>query len=57
MSTLTTLYMTISDVSRIRFLNILFIFSKGKLERTAVLKAVCSGFKETTEPSVCLSGG
>ncbi|KAG4990551.1 Vacuolar-sorting receptor 6 [Glycine soja] len=29
---------------------------RGKLERTAVLKAVCSGFKETTEPSVCLSG-
>nr|KYP60200.1 Vacuolar-sorting receptor 7 [Cajanus cajan] len=29
---------------------------RGKLERTSVLKAVCSGFKETTEPSVCLSG-
>ncbi|MED6143341.1 Vacuolar-sorting receptor 6, variant 2 [Stylosanthes scabra] len=29
---------------------------RGKLERSAVLKAVCSGFKETTEPPVCLSG-
>ncbi|KAK7329382.1 hypothetical protein VNO77_23545 [Canavalia gladiata] len=29
---------------------------RGKLERSAVLKAVCAGFKETTEPSVCLSG-
>ncbi|KAI4332088.1 hypothetical protein L6164_017025 [Bauhinia variegata] len=29
---------------------------RGKLERTAVLKAVCAGFKEGTEPSVCLTG-
>lgn len=29
---------------------------RGKLERTAVLKGICSGFKETTEPRVCLSG-
>jgi hypothetical protein len=29
----------------------------GKLERTAVLKAVCAGFKEGTEPRVCLSQG
>lgn len=29
---------------------------RGKLERTAVLKAICAGFKETTEPQVCLSG-
>ncbi|KAK4801620.1 hypothetical protein SAY86_022107 [Trapa natans] len=29
---------------------------RGKLERTAVLKALCAGFKETTEPAVCLSG-
>ncbi|KAL8540451.1 hypothetical protein ACS0TY_001887 [Phlomoides rotata] len=29
---------------------------RGKLERGAVLKALCSGFEETTEPSVCLSG-
>lgn len=28
---------------------------RGKLERTAVLKAICAGFKETTEPSICLS--
>ncbi|CAA0823805.1 Vacuolar-sorting receptor 6 [Striga hermonthica] len=29
---------------------------RGKLERGAVLKAICAGFKETTEPPVCLSG-
>ncbi|XP_051133954.1 vacuolar-sorting receptor 3-like [Andrographis paniculata] len=29
---------------------------RGKLEKGAVLKAICSGFEETTEPSVCLSG-
>ncbi|XP_057429809.1 vacuolar-sorting receptor 6-like [Lotus japonicus] len=29
---------------------------RGKLERTSVLKAVCAGFKESTEPPVCLSG-
>ncbi|XP_045788317.1 vacuolar-sorting receptor 6-like [Trifolium pratense] len=29
---------------------------RGKLERTSVLKAICAGFKETTEPQVCLSG-
>ncbi|KAI9401057.1 hypothetical protein POPTR_001G075600v4 [Populus trichocarpa] len=28
---------------------------RGKLERAAVLKALCSGFKETTDPPVCLS--
>uniref|UniRef100_A0A1J3HNY9 Vacuolar-sorting receptor 5 n=3 Tax=Noccaea caerulescens TaxID=107243 RepID=A0A1J3HNY9_NOCCA len=28
---------------------------RGKLERRAVLKAICSGFKERTEPSICLS--
>jgi hypothetical protein len=31
--------------------------SEGKLERAAVLKALCSGFKETTDPPVCLSSG
>lgn len=31
--------------------------SEGKLERTAVLKAICAGFKETSEPAICLSGG
>uniref|UniRef100_A0A803N4L4 EGF-like calcium-binding domain-containing protein n=1 Tax=Chenopodium quinoa TaxID=63459 RepID=A0A803N4L4_CHEQI len=30
---------------------------RGKLERSAVLKAVCSAFKETTDPPICLSGG
>ncbi|XP_019150634.1 PREDICTED: vacuolar-sorting receptor 6 isoform X2 [Ipomoea nil] len=29
---------------------------RGKLERTAVLKAICAGFKETSEPAICLSG-
>ncbi|ESQ33748.1 hypothetical protein EUTSA_v10007059mg [Eutrema salsugineum] len=29
---------------------------RGKLERNAVLKAICSGFKERTEPGICLSG-
>ncbi|XP_057964346.1 vacuolar-sorting receptor 3-like [Malania oleifera] len=28
---------------------------RGKLEKGAVLKAICAGFEETTEPSVCLS--
>ncbi|KAF6135701.1 hypothetical protein GIB67_028272 [Kingdonia uniflora] len=28
---------------------------RGKLEKGAVLKAVCAGFEETTEPAVCLS--
>ncbi|KAL0740498.1 hypothetical protein Bca4012_082011 [Brassica carinata] len=27
----------------------------GKLERTLVLKAICSGYKEGTEPLICLS--
>ena len=29
----------------------------GKLERTSVLKAICSGYKEGTEPLICLSTG
>lgn len=28
---------------------------RGKLEKGAVLKAICSGFEETTDPAVCLS--
>ncbi|KAL1296132.1 hypothetical protein AAHE18_19G261300 [Arachis hypogaea] len=28
---------------------------RGKLEKGAVMKAICSGFEETTEPGVCLS--
>ncbi|XP_057494588.1 vacuolar-sorting receptor 3-like [Actinidia eriantha] len=29
---------------------------RGKLEKGAVLKAICAGFEETTEPVVCLAG-
>ncbi|KAM7272108.1 hypothetical protein ACFE04_031322 [Oxalis oulophora] len=29
---------------------------RGKLERTSVLKAICAGFKETSDPPICLSG-
>ena len=29
----------------------------GKLEKGAVLKAICAGFQEKTEPAVCLSPG
>ncbi|CAL9127806.1 unnamed protein product [Musa textilis] len=28
---------------------------RGKLDKAAVLKAICAGFQETTEPAVCLS--
>ncbi|VAI03790.1 unnamed protein product [Triticum turgidum subsp. durum] len=28
---------------------------RGKLDKAAVLKALCAGFRETTEPAVCLS--
>ncbi|KAG9144261.1 hypothetical protein Leryth_023512 [Lithospermum erythrorhizon] len=28
---------------------------RGKMGKAAVLKAICSGFEETTEPAVCLS--
>ncbi|GMH26386.1 hypothetical protein Nepgr_028229 [Nepenthes gracilis] len=28
---------------------------RGKLDKGAVLKAICSGFEETTEPSLCLT--
>lgn len=34
-----------------------FVHFIGKLERTAVLRAICSGFKETADPAICLSGG
>ncbi|MQL90209.1 hypothetical protein Taro_022807 [Colocasia esculenta] len=27
---------------------------RGKLDKAAVLKAICAGFEETTEPAVCL---
>ncbi|WOG85493.1 hypothetical protein DCAR_0104682 [Daucus carota subsp. sativus] len=29
---------------------------RGKLERTAILKAICAGFQETADPPICLSG-
>lgn len=29
----------------------------GKLEKGAVLKAMCSGFQESTEPAICLTEG
>ncbi|CAH9089037.1 unnamed protein product [Cuscuta epithymum] len=28
---------------------------RGKLDKGAVLKAICSGFEETTEPTICLA--
>ncbi|XWS09511.1 hypothetical protein CRYUN_Cryun40dG0090800 [Craigia yunnanensis] len=28
---------------------------RGKLDKGAVLKAICAGFQETTEPAICLS--
>ncbi|KAI3474297.1 hypothetical protein Pfo_029085 [Paulownia fortunei] len=28
---------------------------RGKLDKGAVLKAICSGFEETTEPAICLA--
>ncbi|XP_010529937.1 PREDICTED: vacuolar-sorting receptor 1 isoform X2 [Tarenaya hassleriana] len=28
---------------------------RGKLEKGAVLKAICAGFQETTEPAICLT--
>ncbi|KAF3447949.1 hypothetical protein FNV43_RR08656 [Rhamnella rubrinervis] len=30
---------------------------RGKLDKAAVLKAICAGFQETTEPAICLSEG
>ncbi|GJN39044.1 hypothetical protein PR202_gb28138 [Eleusine coracana subsp. coracana] len=36
-------------------LGLMVVSGQGKLERTAVLRAVCAGFKEGTEPRVCLS--
>lgn len=44
-----------SDISILPTLVINDIQYRGKLERTAVLKAICAGFKETTEPRICLS--
>ncbi|XP_020575434.1 vacuolar-sorting receptor 6-like [Phalaenopsis equestris] len=44
------------DVTILPTLVINNIQYRGILERMAVLKAICAGFKESTEPSVCLSG-
>ncbi|XBI03702.1 hypothetical protein VPH35_132092 [Triticum aestivum] len=43
------------DITILPMLVINDVQYRGKLERTAVLKAVCAGFKEGTEPQVCLS--
>lgn len=40
----------------ITFASHLFVVA-GKLDKGAVLKAICAGFKESTEPAVCLSDG
>ena len=51
-----------TEVCRVRLLYSKFIllnkcFLAGKLEKSGVLKALCSGFEETTEPAICLSTG
>ncbi|KAJ6705269.1 RING FINGER AND PROTEASE ASSOCIATED DOMAIN-CONTAINING [Salix purpurea] len=43
------------DVSILPTLVINNVQYRGKLERTAVLKAICSGFKENSDPPVCLT--
>ncbi|XP_059438195.1 vacuolar-sorting receptor 7-like isoform X1 [Corylus avellana] len=43
------------DVTILPTLVINNIQYRGKLDRTAVLKAICAGFKETTDPRICLS--
>ena len=37
--------------------NLYLLLFSGKLDKGAVLKAICAGFEETTEPAICLSGG
>jgi hypothetical protein len=37
--------------------NLYIYLPSGKLDKVAVLKAICSGFEETTEPAICLSEG
>ncbi|KAK2999723.1 hypothetical protein RJ639_023628, partial [Escallonia herrerae] len=44
------------DISILPTLVVNNIQYRGKLERSAVLKAICAGFKETTDPPICLSG-
>ncbi|KAL9239237.1 hypothetical protein vseg_013577 [Gypsophila vaccaria] len=48
---------TRSDVTILPTLIVNDIQYRGKLERSAVLKAICAGFEEKTEPPICLSGG
>ncbi|KAG6536144.1 hypothetical protein ZIOFF_001188 [Zingiber officinale] len=43
------------DITILPTLMINNIQYRGKFERTAVLKAICAGFKESTEPYVCLN--
>ncbi|KAL8151539.1 hypothetical protein V2J09_021347 [Rumex salicifolius] len=46
---------TRGDVTILPTLVINDVQYRGKLERSSVLKAICAGFKETTDPPVCLS--
>ncbi|KAF8412641.1 hypothetical protein HHK36_000609 [Tetracentron sinense] len=52
--------LVINDVQyrdHVRILKVdVLIALKEKLGRTAVLKAICAGFKETKDPPICLSG-
>ncbi|CAN6236208.1 unnamed protein product [Urochloa humidicola] len=48
---------TRGDVTILPTLVINNVQYRGKLESTAVLKAICAGFKESTEPHVCLTPG
>ncbi|KAI4318944.1 hypothetical protein MLD38_032597 [Melastoma candidum] len=42
------------DITMLPTLLINGVQYRGKLDRVAVLKAICAGFRETTEPSICL---
>ncbi|XP_052151875.1 vacuolar-sorting receptor 7-like [Oryza glaberrima] len=46
---------TRGDVTILPTLVINNVQYRGKLESTSVLKAICAGFKESTEPDVCLT--
>ncbi|KAG8066230.1 hypothetical protein GUJ93_ZPchr0004g40201 [Zizania palustris] len=46
---------TRGDVTILPTLVINNVQYRGKLESTSVLKAICAGFKESTEPHVCLT--
>lgn len=37
--------------------DVIFFVVLGKLEKGAVLKAICAGFQESTEPAICLTEG